>query len=292
MLGSFLWLFAAFANSVLAAQNVEMNRQARQEGFRLNMWRMTLSALFWMPLALLQHWPQDPMFYVAAIFGGIVLIVGFTIQTDLSQKHNGRVAILHTPLKAMVVFIIWAMIDREARMNVLDDPWRIAGEMICLAIMVGSLFTFRKHDVSWSSFKAILPVVVLYSASDILTRLTMGPSDLAEKLIIFMFVMSASSSLGSMLVMPWRPQPQLPLITKALIKSGGWAAFGSTLSQSCFLIALVLAPSPAYVSMVALLAPVWLLIYHRLKGIKDDASPVAGTVLVMGAFMLMALSAS
>lgn len=289
---SLLWLFAAFANSVLAAQNVEMNRKAKQEGFRLNMWRMTLSALFWMPLALLQTWPTDPMFYIAAVFGGASLIVGFTIQTDLSQKHNGRVAILHVPLKAMTVFLVWSMMDSAAREHAMSDPWRIAGEMLCLAVMVGSLSTFRKHDVSWSSLKAVLPVVVLYSMGDLLTRFTLSPGDLAEKLVVFMFVMSASSSICSLLVLHWRPQPELPVVSKALLKYGGWAAFGSTLGQTCYFIALVLAPNPAYVSMVALLAPVWLLIYHRVKGIKDDASPLAGTVLVAGAFMLMALSAS
>jgi drug/metabolite transporter (DMT)-like permease len=105
-----------------------------------------------------------------------------------------------------------------------------------------------------------------------------------------MFVMSASSSIGSMLLLRWRPQPELPLMSKALLKYGGWAAFGSTLGQTCYFIALMLAPNPAYVSMVALLAPVWLLIYHRVAGIKDDASPVAGTVLVLSAFLLMALS--
>jgi hypothetical protein len=43
--------------------------------------------------------------------------------------------------------------------------------------------------------------------------------------------------------------------------------------------------------MVGLLAPVWLLVYHRLVNLKDDASPVAGTVMVVAAIVLMLLVA-
>lgn len=287
----FLWLISALVSSMLSAQNVEMNRRAKQEGFRLNLWRMGLSALFWFPLAMLQPWPHDPLFYVAAIFGGLVLIVGFTIQTDLAVKHNGRVAIVYMPLKAILVFLVWMLVSVHAREHLIEHPLRGLGVLVCLGIMVAALFSFRKHDVSWSSFKAVLPIVVLYGAADILTKSIISPAQLGQELIVFLFVISAASAGVSCLLLPWRPQPQLPLVTPMLIRHGGWAAFGSTLNQVCFFIALILGPSPAYVSMVALLAPVWLLVFHRLSGIKDDASPVAGTVLVGAAILLMAFAA-
>jgi hypothetical protein len=252
---------------------------------------MALSALFWLPLALIQQWPHDPLFYVAAVFGGLVLIVGFTIQTDLAVKHNGRVAIVHMPLKAILVFVVWTLVSVHAREHLMEHSMKVLGVLVCLGVMVGALFSFRKHDVSWSSFKAVLPIVVLYGAGDILTKSIISPDNLGNELIVFLFVLSAASALVSCLLLPWRPQPQLPLITPLLIKHGGWAAFGSTLNQVCFFIALVLGPSPAYVSMVALLAPVWLLVYHRICGEKDEASPVAGTVLVGAAIALMALAA-
>jgi drug/metabolite transporter (DMT)-like permease len=286
-----MWLVAALLSSVLTAQNVEMNRRAGQEGFRLNLWRTGLSALFWLPLALLVPWPDDAWFYATAIFAGLGLIVGFTIQNDLAVKHNGRVAILHMPLKAVLVFALWLLLHEPARAHLLAEPLTKFGILACLGVMVWALTHFRRHDVSWESLKAVLPIVVLYGIGDVFTRMAIPPELLGERLLIFLFVMTTSSALGSLLLLPWRPKKHLPLMSQKLVRSAGWAAFGSTLNQVLFFMALVLGPSPAYVSMVLLLAPVWLLIYHRWANIPDDASPWAGTVMVGAAVVLMFLAA-
>jgi hypothetical protein len=289
-----LWLWLALASSLISAQNVEMNRRAKQEGFRLNLWRMGLSSLFWLPLALLQPWPiftHHWLFYLAAAASGIALIVGFTIQNDLAQRHNGRVAVIHMPLKAVVVFLLWAICMPEARAHYFENLAMTLGVLGCLSVMAAALMAFRKNDISWHSLQAVLPIVGLYAASDIFTRLTMPTADLQSSLIVFLFVMTLSSVVASLLWWPWRPRPELSLTHPKLVRAAGWAAVGGTLNQACFFSALMLGPSPAYVSMVALLTPVWLLMYHRVKGIPDNASPLAGTALVLAAIVLMYLVA-
>lgn len=288
---SWIWLVLAIASSLISAQNVEANRRAKQEGFRLNLWRMTIAALFWLPLALLQPWPTDWLFYAAAIFGGVALIIGFTIQNDLATKHNGRVAILYLPLKAVLVFLLWACIDANARAHIFARPLVTLGVMGCLGVMVFALAEFRKNDVSWSSFRAVLPVVAVYGMGDLLARLSVTPEGLQAQLIVFLFIVALTSAVTSLMLWHWRPKPGLPLMTKKLARHGMRAAVSSVVNQMCFFMALVLGPSPAYVSMVALLAPVWLLVYHRVAGIKDDANPLAGTLLVFAAIVLMVLVA-
>ena len=291
MASSWLWLLLAIASSLLSAQNVEANRRAKQEGFRLNFWRMTMAAAFWLPLSLLEVWPKDWLFYGAGMFGGVAMIIGFTIQNDLATKHNGRVAILHMPLKAVLVFALWACLDPLARAHLFEKPLVTLGVMACLGVMVAALAEFRKNDVSLTSFKAVLPVVAVYGMGDILARLAITPDVLHERLVVFLFVVAATSSVVSLLVWPWRPKPELPLFNKKLMQASLRAAMGSAANQVCFFMALILGPSPAYVSMVALLAPVWLLIYHRWAGIKDDANPIAGTLVVIAAIVLMVLVA-
>lgn len=285
-----VWVLMALASSIFSAQNVEMNRRARQEGFRLNFWRTALSALFWLPLAMVQPWPHDAFFYVCAVFSGMAMIVGFTIQNDLAVKHNGRIAILHTPIKAIAVFLVWLMIDETARHHVFDNLEKTLGVMACLAVMVMALFTFRRNDVSWSSLKAVMPIVLLYGLGDILSRLNLSVDELNDKLVVFLFVMTTTSALVSALLSPWRPHPDLPWVSHKMLYAAGWAGFLGTLNQVCFYVALVSAPNPAYVSMISLLTPVWLLLYHRLAHIKDDASPIAGMMVVAAAITLMVLT--
>lgn len=197
---SWLWLALAIVSSLLTAQNVESNRRARQEGYRLNLWRMMIAALFWLPLALLQPWPEDRLFYAAAMFGGMAMILGFTIQNDLANRHNGRVAILHVPLKAVLVFVVWACVDAQARHHLLANPLVVFGVLGCLGVMVFALTEFRKNDVSWTSFRAVLPIVVVYGMGDILARLAITPDGLQAKLIVFLFVVAVTSVVASVLV--------------------------------------------------------------------------------------------
>lgn len=284
-----LWLPLALMSSLVAASNIEANRRAKQDGFRLNLWRTTLSSLMWLPLALFHHWPHDGMFYAAAMFSGVSLIIGFTIQNNLAARHNGRVALLYMPLKAVGVFLIWTAIDGQARAHLFERPWVAAGVLLCLGAIVAALAEFRKHDVSWSSLKAVLPVIVVYGAGDILARLNMAPGELVDRLVVFLAVMNMTSAMVSSLIWPWRPKRQLPLFTKPLLLHGLRSGMAGNVNQVCFFISLVVAPNPAYPSMILLLTPVWLLVYHRLAKVPDDASPVAGTLMVVAAIVLMVL---
>lgn len=286
-----LWLPLALMTSLISAQNVEMNRRAKQEGFRLNMWRTGFAACFWLVVASFFPWPRDGFFYAAAMFGGIAMIIGFTIQNDLAAKHNGRVAVLYMPLKAVAVFLVWAIISPHAREHILAKPLVAVGVLACLATMVGALAEFRKHDVSWQSLKAILPIVAVYGAGDILTRMNIHPSEVVERLPVFFCVGTLTSTFVSLMLWPWRPKPEISSFNRKLLKDGAKASVASMVNQGLFVVALVLAPSPAYASMILLLSPVWLLVYHRVVGLPDDANPIAGTVIVMAAVALMLLVA-
>lgn len=282
-----MWVIAALANSLLSANNAEINRRYQQEGFRLNMWRTLFAALWWAPLAVLQDWPNDPAFYGAAVFGGISIIVGNVITNNLAAQHNGRVAIIHMPLKAIMVFIVWAILDDHARQHILDNPLVTLAVFLCLGTMVLSMDFMRRNDASWHALIQVLPIVVLYSIGDVLTRITMPADVLSDRIVVYLFIVTAVSAGVSGLLLPWRPRPNLPLYTPKLMRAAGEAAISSTINHIVFLIALSHAPNPAYVSMVGLLAPVWLLVYHRLKGVPDNANPWAGTVLVLAAIIMV-----
>lgn len=287
-----LWLPLAMLASLISAQNVEMNRRAKQEGFRLNMWRTGYAAAFWLPVATLFFpWPHDGFFYAAAMFAGVGMIIGFTIQNGLAHRHNGRVAILYMPLKAVAVFLVWALISPQARAHLLANPLVAVGVLVCLAVMVGALAEFRKHDVSWQSLKAILPIVAVYGAGDILTRLNIPAGELLMRLPVFFCVATLTSTFVSLMLWPWRPKPELPSVGRKLARDGAFAAGCSMVNQGLFVASLVLAPSPAYASMILLLSPVWLLVYHKVMGMPDDANPLAGTVIVIAAVALMLLVA-
>ena len=285
-----LWLLAALGSSIMTSANAELNRRHQQEGFRLNFWRTLIAAGVWLPLALVQPWPSEVGFYAAAVFGGLGMIVGNVIQNTLSARHNGRVAILWMPMKALLVFFVWAAIDSQARSTFISNPLTAAAILACFGLMVMALNTMRSNDASWKAVKMVIPVAVLYGFSDIFSRLVITPDQLAGRLEIYFCVATLVSAGASLLLFPFRPNRELPWYTPALLKAGALAAVQSTVNQTCFFIALILGPNPAYVSMIILLAPLWLVIYHRVRGIPDHSNPIAGLVMALAALMLMGVA--
>ncbi|HEX2859899.1 MAG TPA: hypothetical protein VHP58_06870 [Alphaproteobacteria bacterium] len=285
-----LWLLAALGTSVTTCANAELNRRYQHEGFRLNFWRTLLAALLWLPLALPQQWPTGIGFYAAAVFGGLAMIIGNVIQNHLSARHNGRVAILWMPLKALFVFVLWAAISPPARQHIVDNPLTAIATLSCFAIMIMALNSMRAHDASWKVVKMVLPVAVVYALSDIFARSVVPAEQLPNLIQVYFCVATAVSAGVSLLLFPLRPKKHLPWYSPSLLKVGALAAVQSTINQTCFFVALIYAPNPAYVSMIILLAPLWLLIYHRVRGIPDNTSPLAGLVMALAAGLLLGVT--
>jgi hypothetical protein len=135
----------------------------------------------------------------------------------------------------------------------------------------------------------VLPIVLIYGTGDILAKLHVSTDGLLPQLVVFLCVMNMTGFGVSLLLLPLRPKHDQPLLNRPLAKAGVRAALGSNVNQLCFFVSMLLAPNPAYPSMILLLIPVWLLVYHRLAKIPDDASPVAGTMMVVAAIVLMVL---
>lgn len=284
-----IWLFAALGNSVLAAGNAEINRRYKQESFRLNLWRTLFVSLFWLPFAINQTWPRNPFFYLAAVFCGVGIVIGNTIMNDLAARHNGRVAVLHLPLKALVVFVLWPLVDVATRDQLLhEQPWRSALALACFGTMVLAVNAMRRNDASWGALRALVPVIVMYSLADIAGRLVLeARPDLMGRMIVYLFIATGVSAAASIAVFPWRPRPELPVWDATLLKVSAMVAVVAVFNHMCFYTALTLAPNPAYVSMIALIAPAWLFAYHKVLNIPDHASPWASVVLVLGAVGLL-----
>ena len=58
----------------------------------------------------------------------------------------------------------------------------------------------------------------------------------------------------------------------------------------CALASINLAPNPAYFIAIAMLAPVWLMLAHKLRGVDDHANPLAGMLMVVGAIALVLIT--
>jgi len=74
---------------------------------------------------------------------------------------------------------------------------------------------------------------------------------------------------------------------RTLIKAGAVTGIASALFLVALTVALVDAPNPSYPCVVTRPVALWLLAYHRLRGVADNASPYAGLALLAGAVVML-----
>ncbi|PIZ31380.1 MAG: hypothetical protein COY40_02360 [Alphaproteobacteria bacterium CG_4_10_14_0_8_um_filter_53_9] len=285
-----LWLTSALAHSIVTAHNADINRRYKQDGYRLNTFRSFLAALLWLPMVIISPWPTNIYFYPVALFAGLSMMVTFTIGSNLAAKHNGRVALLHVPLSGVIVFITWLLISEKARLHFIEQPEDVIIALIAGFIMVFALAKMRRHDVSWAIFVQLIPKIFLAAAATILTRLVMPPETLFQNVPVFLFIVFTTCAVAGVAMYPWRPKPEKPFFNKNLVKASSLSAIGGSINHTFFLIAIAYAPNPAYVNLIALLTPFWLMLYHKARGIPDNADPFSGLILVLGAMALVTTS--
>lgn len=284
------WLVYAVLISFTAAAFSEANRIFKMDGFRLNFWRSLVAVVLVFPATLFVEWPMFGWFYAAVLFNGIALIIASTLKFNAAAKHNGRVASLFMPVKVFFAFFLWLAISKQALADQMANPWQFAGIMGTFVLAAGALFLMRRNDVGWQAFLYVAPVGVLFAVTDVVVKLLSEGQDPLEMSVIYVFLSFLVAMVLSGLFLIVRHSPDKELLPPKMFRAAFIIGILGAVTFTLFLLGVIHAPNPAYVTAVAMLSPVWLMFYHKLRGIKDDASPFAGFLLVASAITLAVLT--
>lgn len=284
----------AVLSSLGLAAGLQLNKTFGLPGSELNATRATFTVLMLLPCALFLPWPSEPWFYVGGIISGFASFVGMRITFRLSAQHNGRVASLYLPVKMFAAFIIWFAISEQARAHVHTNPLTTLGIIGCLVLAAAALALIRKNDVSWNSFLAVAPLGVMYAATDIISRMGLEGA-LWERIFLYVWLLNFTMVLLNAVALARSDKKERRRFIKLCRgkKLGQAALIMAFIYGSTWVVgigSITLAPNPAYVGVFQMLVPVWLLVYNRLVGETDTASPYAGTALVASAIGLALLT--
>ncbi|MBI1362472.1 MAG: hypothetical protein GC134_00620 [Proteobacteria bacterium] len=293
------WVYFSLLQVFLSAGMAESNRRLQLDGVRLNFWRtLLLSGLFSIP-ACYVPWPHANGFYVAALFSGVASAVASIAIFTMSARFNGRVALLQVPITTLMTFLAWLPFDTRFPVMVQQAPLQVAAIAACLLCASLCMVAMQRHSIGADTLRIIVPVSMLATASGIAGKLAIShEGTLTDSIVVISFLVMVTQTLfsGALMLRTARhhareatPYPLFPpKMHKGMVIMAFWGGSGCYVSW----LAIGLAPNPGYANAVFLLTPVLMLFYHKAIGIKDDASPLAGTVLTLAIIALVILSAS
>ena len=285
------WALLALLAGITNCIQIEINRHFKHDGFELNAYRAMISSLLLLPFISFMEWPSDPRYYLAVFLGAAISVVGMMVQYNLAAKKNGRVANLHQPISIFLTFCMWLMLDHDQLNFLTSHPVNLAGILLSFTLLFVSIQFVRRNDAGWRALMAILPVGVLYAFLGVITKLVLDKGiTLLPISLGFVLLCNALMALISFPVVFSKKIKSRPVLNKAILKPAFFVSAFHTIGWVLINISTILTSNAAYPFAITALSPLWFMLYYKLRGIRDDASPYAGGLMFVAAIILVFVS--
>ena len=290
-----LWALYGLLHSGLRAAQVETARMAQGDRWR-SAFALAAGGLVLLALTIpWMHWPTDPHFYHAAIGVGFIFALGTIIHLSLSDERTGRVSAIYMPFEAISSSLIWLLLSPGMLDIYRGSPGMSAAVIVAFALTTGGLIRIRPSDFTFRNFMLMAPLGLSYAIAGNVTKTVLPddvllPTALGYALIIFAVM---TLMYGGMVVAKGKAKrdpasgamPRREGFRKML---AGWAlGLFAAAGYVAFAASVTLAPNPGYTSMLAMLLPVWLLIWHGIRRADDHARALPALCIVIGCALLI-----
>ena len=276
------WPILALAFSVCGALIIGFNQWARLDGNQLVIWRsagvLPLATVAMLVLPI----PQNFGFYAIAALMGVMFAYADILLFNASRDHGARLTALYIPLKMVMAFSFWAVMDPLSLLPLLLEPWRLPLVLVGFALCGGALMYIRQCDASVKAVIAILPVAILFTLGDVVAKVVLPPpvsTSLQATIGGAVAYLATTTAVGTVcgLVLHRKGVAPWPVILKSTL-------FGVLMlgSIGLLLVTLAIAPNPGYVAAVTMLSALWLALWATfVRGERTNLW--AGLGLLLGA---------
>ncbi len=282
-----LWAFYGLIHSLARAAFTETGRVFGVDAWHLTFWHAFFAVVILVPLMPFMAWPADGHFYFAAAIVALMTTVGTVMHLSLSAQKSGRVSSIYMPLEAIAACLIWILIVPDVFQAHVDDLWMSAVVVLALLLSTAALLRIRPSDINWTTFSVVAPVGVTYAVAGVVTKIVMPEENVLPVALSYVLVsyVVMACAMGVVLLLKKKAGPDL--MKTDLIRAGLLTGVFSGMAYATFVSSVALAPNPGYTSAMAMLLPVWLVVLHKITGVKDQANPLAALLIAFSLFVLV-----
>jgi hypothetical protein len=282
-----MWiLFAALATCGAAAMPL-LHQHFKPDSASMLFWMRVTSFLALAPIVFWMGAPQNPWFYIGTLGIAVWMSINDVIYFNAVKKHGAGVITRILPGAAILTFFLWFAFDWDLISVYIANPGR---SIIILAIMLFGVWCaahLTRDAVSIAAVRDIWFVLLSATIGPIIVKIVLSFAPHAVGPLAFVAVQGiivAVLYLGHHL--KTQTVPPAIFFGRASLRIGAIIALASILSIGARGYAIQYVDNPAYVSMVALTAPVLIAAVERALGHQDSSNQWAGFGLVIAAILL------
>jgi hypothetical protein len=283
-----IWAALGLLHSLFRAMSAETNRIYRADTWHLGFWNAVIAVVIIAPFLPLMNWPNRSEFYVVAILVALILSVGQVIQLNLIAQKRGRIFSMSIPIEAFAAFSIWVFLMPSIMHYYMDNLLMTGMVVASMAVLTIAMFAMRRVDLTRETFFVVLPLGVTYAVAGIATKMIVPQAYLLPATISFLFINYAVMMVVVGAFAAAKGKMTKEMFLPKTIKAGLFTGIFSALAYMSFIMAVVHAMNPAYVSILAAMVPVWLMVYHKMRGAPDAGKPVYALFIVAAVLVMTA----
>ena len=286
-----IWILLALFSSFGTAALLLCNQFFKQDGFLLVVTNKFFLMLFAFRFVLMIGWPSDTLFYVCVVATvPCSMIADRTFLTLASEYGGGPVSRL-SPFAQVLIFGGWFAVHPVLLLGYLQTPLLFAG--IILAVS-GAVFcaSLTRHDpVSKTLIRRMIPFWIAVAVVTMLNKTAMDVSDFHSGVWAYVFVQALGVSIvgGAWIGLRKNMRQRLQQNYKKVLAASACLSLAALTHLVFKNYAFTYVDNPAYVTLIDMTHPFWILLVNKAVGHPDKHSVLPGFGVVFFAALMIVL---
>ncbi|MBO7332101.1 MAG: hypothetical protein J6U64_00355 [Alphaproteobacteria bacterium] len=289
-----LWVFSGIFYGFFMSLYTFINQKYKINGYVLGMWRGFGVAIISLPVFFLVPFEKNSVFYILLTLQGILTGLYdsslFMATAKYGTRPTSKMLVFSVPLSLILTWVI----RKGSFFVVWNKPVHF---FIVILSVVGFMICYYKmlrKRVRKSLVFSIFPAVVAWSVMSSLTYEIMNYDNIAIGLIYYLTVAMLVSGIYNLFFYIWTEQGYLTweyikrdIFSERVMTVGLLLILFSSVLIIAKGIALAFAPNTAYVTMLSLTFPLWVMFFNYWIKSKEESSVQWGVGVLFFLFLMI-----
>lgn len=277
----FIWIGLGILAAIVSSGIPLVQEKHKGNPFAVAIWVKIGVALLTLPFVLYFGLPDNPRFYIFAGLSAAIWSISDVIYYRSVSEVGAGVVSRVLPSAAILSFLVWFMINPDQLQKYLENP--IQGGLIFLIIIAASILAMlmRKCPVSWRGIQLVWFVLLAAAIGPLVEKISMGSEPSIKAPFAMTFVQAVMMlTFWAVFAAIKRPITLTTFTLSTSWKTGLMISVFMTVVLCSRFTALQYVEHPAFLSVILFTDALWILLYYRLTGRKDDSKIWAGLGIV------------
>ncbi|MEK7802698.1 MAG: hypothetical protein AAB276_09625 [Pseudomonadota bacterium] len=285
---NFIWIVYGLA-AVLASIAIPLIQEFKKaDGYAVAVWVKIATLILMLPFAVMVGLPPDIKFYAVVGLTALLWSISDVIYFRAVSTVGAGVVSRILPSAVVISFPLWFIFAPELLDKYLASPWQSAAVVVIICMSAYLATTMRKCPITWQGMRLIWFVVFAAVVGPIIDKLSLGYAPAKQAPIAYMVIQS------SFMLVFWAifSVVRKPISRQVFLSRSSWQC-GLSIGVVATLVlylkteALRLCEHPSLLSVILFTDALWIILFYKAIGRKDDSNIWAGLGIVACAAALV-----